>query len=145
MNLSQALKQKSRLAGELVRLNQILTRENARRSDSVSKVDQKAIWEKICSVSDELGILKAKIAVANVPIYSDIERMSEFKSRIAFLNSLPKREGEELQYLGDNNKQSFTWSSFINQERCDTMIVGLQSQINDLQDKIDAFNATITI
>jgi hypothetical protein len=146
MNLAQALKQKNRLAGELVRQQQILQRENARRSDSASKVNRIIVWQKILELSEELGILKGKITVANIGIYPMLERMAELKSRIAFLNSLPKREGEELTYVGrDQEKVTYTWNSTINQEQADAMIQGIQNDINALQDKIDSYNATTNV
>ena len=80
MTLAQALKQKNRLAGELVRLQSIFQRENARRSDSVSEIDRMRIWESILETSRQLGELKGKIAKANIGIYSKIERMAEYIS-----------------------------------------------------------------
>jgi hypothetical protein len=146
MNLAQALKQKNRLAGELVRQQQILQRENARRSDSASKVNRIIVWQKILELSEELGILKGKITVANIGIYPMLERMAELKSRIAFLNSLQKREGEEVTYVGrDQEKVTYTWNSTINQEQADAMIQGIQNDINALQDKIDCYNSTTSL
>lgn len=146
MNLAQALKQKNRLAGDLVRQQQILQRENARRSDSVSKVDRNAVYETILRLSEELGTLKAKIATANVGIYSAIERMAEYKSQISFLNGLNKQVGEEVTFVGrDQEKLVYTWDSLITQETCDKLVADLQLKINALQDEVDAYNATTTI
>lgn len=146
MNLAQALKQKNRLAGELVRNQQILQRENARRSDSVSKVDREAVWNRIQQLSEELGELKGKITTANVGIYPALERMAELKARIAYVNSLPKREGEEVQFVGrDQEKLTYTWDSHINQTTADTMVAEIQKQIDTLQDQVDAYNATTQV
>jgi hypothetical protein len=146
MNLSQALKQKTRLAGELVRQQQILQRENSRRSDSVSAVDRNAVYGKILDLSTQLGELKGKITQANVNIYPALERMAELKSRIGFLNGLDKRKGEEISFVGhDQEKLVYKWDSFIDQEKCDETVAELQEQINDLQDEVDAFNATTEI
>jgi hypothetical protein len=126
MNLAQALKQKNRLAGELVRQQQILQRENARRSDSVSKVNRQEVWEKALKLSEQLGELKGKITQANVNIYPALERMAELKARIVFLNGLPKREGDEIAFVGRDQEK-------------------LVLEINDLQDEVDAFNAATQI
>lgn len=143
MNLAQALKLKNRLAGELVRKQQILERENARRNDSVSKVDRETVWNEIVELSDKLGELKGRITRANVTIYPALERMAELKSRIAFLNNLTKREGEDVNFIGrDNEKLTYTWDSCINQERADNEVAKLQEEINALQDKVDVYNAT---
>lgn len=146
MNLAQALKQKNRLAGELVRQNQILQRENTRRSDNVSKVDRAAVWAEIQRISNELGQLKGRIAAANIGIYTNLERMAEIKSRISFINSLPKRDGEEITLVGrDQEKMVYTWDSFISQEKADAIVAELQQQINSLQDEVDAYNATTQV
>ena len=146
MNLSQALKQKNRLAGELVRQQLILSRENSRRSDSVSTVDRDAVWAKIQQLSEELGVLKGKITTANIGIYPLIERMAELKSRISYVQTLDKREGDEVSFVGrDQEKLVYTWNSTINQSRCDELVANLQVQINELQDKVDAYNATTTV
>jgi len=146
MNLSQALKKKNRLAGEIARLQQILQRENARRNDNPSKVDRKQILDQIILTSKELGYLKADIAKANVGIYPALERMAEYKSLIAFYQSLPKRDGEEIVFVGrDQEKLTYTWDSFITQEECDKEVVKLQQIINELQDEVDHYNATTQI
>lgn len=146
MKLSQALKLKNRLAGELVRQQQILQRENARRSDSKSNVDREAVWKEVLRLSDELGALKGRITQANIGVYPMLERMAELKSRIAYVQSLPKREDEEVQFIGrDQEKLTYQWNSFITQEKSDAMVQEIQEQINDLQDKVDAYNATTEV
>lgn len=146
MNIAQALKAKNRLAGELNRKQQILSRENARRSDSVSKIDRESVWKEILVLSEQLGNLKGRITQANVAIYPMLERMSELKSRISFIEALNKKEGEEIDYYGrDNQKVTYKWDSFINQEFADLEISKLQKEIDYLQDKVDAYNATTQI
>jgi hypothetical protein len=146
MNVSQALKLKNRLAGELVRQQQIFQRENARRNDSVSKVNRIGVWGNILKLSDDLGKLKGKIALANVGIYSSLERMAELKSRIGFLSSLDKREGPEVvSFGGDREPKTYQWDSFINQEKCDSLISDIQKEIDALQDNVDAYNASTQI
>lgn len=146
MKLSQALKTKNRLAGEIVKLQQILSRENSIRNDNPSKVNRGEIWDKILDTSNQLGRIKAIIAVANVPIYHHIERMAELKSRICYIQSLPKREGEEVMFVGrDQEKLTYTYSAFINQERADELIEKLQKEIDSNQDAIDLYNASNSI
>ena len=146
MKLNQALKQKNRLAGEIVKLNQILQRENSRRSDNVSKVNPEEIYNKIVDISTKLGELKAKIATANVPIYHLIEGMAETKSHIAFLQQLPKQEGEEITFVGrDQEKLIYNWTAFINQENADKRIAEMQKSCDSIQDELDLFNSSTSI
>ena len=73
MKLNQALKQKSRLAGELVRLQAILQRENSRKSDSVSTVNRQEIWNKILETSNKLGELKGNLSNSRTNVGTQIE------------------------------------------------------------------------
>lgn len=146
MKLSQALKVKNRLAGEISRLQQVLQRENARRSDNVSTANRPEVYSKILTISKELGELKAKITTANIGIYAKLERMAELKSHIAFLQSLPKREGKELVILtGDQKPLEYIWNSFITQTICDEKVAELQLQIGELQDQVDLYNSSTEI
>ena len=145
-SLAWALKQKNRMAGELVRQQQILQRENARRSDSVSEVDLKAVWDRLIKLSEELGVLKGKITTANIGIYPALERMAELKSRISFIQGLQKREGPEMTFVGrDQEKVEYTWESFINQCRADILVANLQQEIDAAQDSIDEYNGQTVI
>lgn len=142
LSLNQALKQKNRLAGEITRLQMILRRENSRRNDNPSKVDGLEVWEDIKKTAQKLHILKAAICQANPPIYPAIEKMAELKSLINFLHTVPTKEGEEILLVGRNQeKLTYTWTSFFNTEKIDEMVRYYQSQIENLQDEIDAFNA----
>jgi len=146
ISLSQALKLKNRIAGQLVKAQEIFSRENSRRSDNPSQVDRKEALEKIFKLSDLLGDLKSRIATANVPIYSDIERLNETKSLITYIIGLNKTEGPDIVGTVYNQPpKEYTWDAHLNQQSADNLIEKLQQKINAHQDKIDAFNATTII
>lgn len=148
MKLSQALKAKNRIIGELNQLKAVFTRENSRRDDNTSKVDREAIFTKIGSLQSDLIALKAQIAAANVPIYAKIEYMSELKSWLSYLKTVPVREGTEDEAIGYGSSpviKTRVWTAFLNQEAVDRLMKQVQDQINLLQDEIDAFNATTSI
>jgi len=71
--------------------------------------------------------------------------MAELKSRISFLQSLPKREGQESSFLGGDKVQTYNWSSFLNQEICDLKVTEIQEAINQYQDDIDLFNGQTSV
>lgn len=146
MKLHQALKLKNRLVGEINRLKVIFNRENSRRSDDPSKVDPKEIFDKIKHNQSLLITLKANIAAANISIYPLIEEMSELKTEIQYLQSLSTREGIEVERsYGTTSGATYTWNAFLNQAKVDSLVEDLQKRINDLQDKIDAYNASTDI
>lgn len=147
MNLAQALKQKNRLVGEANRLLQIFSRENSRKDNTLSKVKPDEIWEQYLKIINELIEIKTKITIANINIYPSIVRMEELKARIGVILNLNKTEGEIAEsydrVTGKEIKVNF--SAFINQDKADELIQQIQVEINELQDKIDSYNATTQI
>ena len=142
MKLNKALKVKNRLAGEVARLQQILSRENARRSDSVSKVARDVISKELDDTREQLIKVKTAISRANINIYEKIQRLAEYKGFIVFIQSLPVRDGEEVSFIGhDREKLVYTWDSYIKREDVDKLVKEYQIKIETLQDEVDAFNS----
>lgn len=146
MKLFQALKLKNRLVGEVQRLQEILQRENARRSDSVSTIDRERMFASLVETQLKLSNVKSAIAIANVNIYGKINLISEYKSFINFLKSLTIRETQEVLFVGrDQEKLVYNWDSFITTEKRDEHIVNIQNLISNLQDEIDNYNAVTDV
>ena len=145
MNIAKALKVKSRLVGEVNRLKQIWQRENARRNDSVSAINVEQTYKEYLAASDQLVKFKTAIAVATAPAAGILAQLAEFKTQLAVLETIPVREGEELQYLGDSKTITYTWTSFLNREKIDNVKKNYQVMIENLQDQIDEFNAKTEI
>jgi hypothetical protein len=146
ISLSQALKVKNRLVGEIAKLRRIITRENSRRSDNPSKVDVAAKIDELNVKYGKLVDIKTKIATANVGIYREIAQMEETKGNIAFFSGIPTREGEEMvATYGQQKALEYQHVAYLNQEGVDTLVSGLQKLADELQDKIDRFNANTFI
>lgn len=142
MKLTKALKTKNRLAGEVKRLEAILSRENSRPTSSTSKVDRGEVYTRLLETTGELIEIKAAIARANGPIYSAISRMAELKSRIVFLQNLNTKDGvyqEAVGYAKEPTKVTYT--AYLKREGVDEEVVNLQDRIASLQDEIDEYNA----
>lgn len=142
MNISKALKVKNRLIGEVNRLQEIVKRENSRRSDNPSTVNVEETIGSLENTRLRLIALKGAINEASAPISTVLAELTELKNKINFYSSLPTREGEELTLIGANReKLSYQWTAYYNKESLDNQIKALQKQTNDLQDAIDDFNA----
>ena len=146
MNISKALKVKNRLAGEVVRLQEVFKRENSRRNDNPSKVDPAAVFAELMVTRNKLISLKGAINEASAPISVKLAELAELKQYINFLNSVPNREGEELTLIGSNReKLVYTWTSLLNREGLDKLVVLAQNEVNTLQDEVDTFNAVTSV
>jgi hypothetical protein len=144
MKLHKALKVKNRLVGEIKKLQEIICRENSRRSDNTSKIDVKEKLEELAAKVTDLGQLKTKIAIANTGIYEKIEKMAAIKDYINFFNSLPTRHGIEIQTYGDS-KIEWMWTATLTKEEVEKQVAVMQEQINNLQDEIDLYNSSVEI
>ena len=148
ITLARALKEKNRIVGEINSLKGIFSRENSRieKLDGTKQIDRAELWDKILKRTDDLIALKAKIATANVVIYPLIERMSELKSRITYVQTLNTTEGIEepnpYQLQRNPNTPNKVITAHFNTEKQDDLVANLQKEIGELQDKIDEYNAT---
>lgn len=146
MKLAKALKVKNRLAGEVAKLEEIVRRENTRRSDNPSTIDVEEVYTQWSMKSLELVKVKSAIAKANIDIYYQIAEMEEYKNHITKLQMLNVKEGPEIVFIGrDQEKMEYVWTPFINAEKRDELIQETQNKINNLQDKIDDYNANTDV
>jgi hypothetical protein len=142
MNISKALKVKNRLAGEIVRLQNIIKRENSRRSDNASKVNVAEEFLKLSEVRQKLISLKSAIALATAPLSEKLVRLAETKAKMNFYQSLPTQEGTEVDIYGSSReKLTYEWTAFYNRQRVDAITKEFQDSIDTLQDEVDEFNA----
>lgn len=98
--------------------------------------------DKINQLTSDLVNLKARIHTANQPVYGQIFLMSELKGMVKELKKIPTEEG----------KSSDRYSSVVSVKEVELNIVdiqnyviGLEAQIEELQDKLDVHNATTEI
>jgi hypothetical protein len=155
ISLSQALKQKNRLAGEVARLRQIVERENSRKESKPARADVRQVFEESVARSRELAALKGTIAGANAGvvtgspgIYGKLNLQAELRGLITFLKDLSTKEGEEVErvgFLSRDEASRAVYVAAIKRDEIDRSIVAYQAEINRLQDEIDEFNAATHI
>jgi len=141
MNISKALKEKNRMAGEITTVRNIIIRENARRTDQPRKVDVIEKQAELMALTEKLASLKGKIALASAPIVGNLAKMEELKGLISFYDSLPVREGKEKDHYGNETE----WKSAIPRHETDSLKTILQQELNRLQDEVDDFNGRTQI
>ena len=151
-SLSQALKQKNRLAGEIARAREIVQRENSRKESQAVRADVRAVFEQNVARSRELAAFKGAIAAANAGvlsgdrgIYAKLNLQAELRGLIVFLKGLNTKEGEELErvgFLSRDEAARTVYVAVITRDEVDRRVATYQAEIEQLQDEIDAFNAT---
>ncbi len=148
--LTQALKQKNRLAGEIARAREIVQRENSRKHTQPVRADVRAVFDDMVARSRDLAALKGGIAAANAGvldgdrgIYIRLNLQAELRGLIAFLKGLNTKEGEELErvgFLSRDEAARTVYEATITRDEVDRLVAAYQAEIERLQDEIDAFN-----
>ena len=150
INLSQALKQKNRLAGEIARLRDIVQRENSHNEKTPVRADVHATFDSLVAKSRELALLKGAISIANAGasdiaqgIYVKLHLQAELRGLIKFVEGLPTKEGEDSGRLGflRDERVVTVLAAEIKRDEIDTLRAKFQREIESLQDAIDAFNS----
>src|SRR5471032_2489338 len=155
LNLSQALKHKNRLAGEIARAREIVQRENSRKESQPARADVRAVFDGAVARSRELAAFKGAIAAANAGvvsgdrgIYGKLNLQAELRGLITFLKGLNTKEGEEVERVGFMSRDDAVRTVYvatIARDEVDRLVSTLQTEIEQLQDEIDEFNATTRI
>jgi hypothetical protein len=139
MNIKQALKLKNKLVTQIKEQYEIAKAHNSIEQGNPRRYSALQSINKANELSIELVELKTKIHLANAPVYDLIFQMSEFKNQIKQLKSIPVDEGKVTERYG-----SITTIKEVelNIAERDNLVKGLESQIEELQDKLDTYNAT---
>jgi hypothetical protein len=139
MNIKQALKLKNKLVTQIKEQYEIAKAHNSIEQGNPRRYSALQSINKANELSIELVELKTKIHLANAPVYDLIFQMSELKNQIKQLKSIPVDEGKVTERYG-----SITTIKEVelNIAERDNLVKGLESQIEELQDKLDTYNAT---
>ena len=155
MNIAQALKEKNRIAGRLAALQGQLVKYNRYRSDQIPVEDPLVTWEKILVEKARLNQIKYQIQKANAGIAAELVYIAEAKVMLTFLTDRLQNAGNvglrgrsELVYnraTGDYSDSTYTIEYGLDAADLREQIEHYQKQIEDLQDKIDNYNAVTQI
>ena len=144
MTIKQALKLKNKLIKNIGENTQLMQRYNSVEVGNERPYSSQMLYKQIEIDTKELASLKSRIHIANVPVMEDIFWMSEMKSIIANLKKMECVEGKSNRdrYRMESELVMTSEISLVsrNQE-----IKMLEGKIEEIQDKLDVFNATTEI
>lgn len=144
MNINKALKEKNKLVKSILERSKRITEENSVIVGAVRNYSPTIELDVMMEEIDELVNLKASIHRANAEVYDKIFRLSELKNLVKTLRVVSTQEGNVNRgRYGDTT--IMTYESEIKTSEKDSMIKNIESQIETLQEELDAHNATKTI
>jgi hypothetical protein len=153
MNIAQALKEKNRITGRIVNLQNLIVKYNRTKSNETPVENVAELWDKLLFEKASLSKIKAQIQQANCGIAEDLVNLSEAKAMLTFLtNNLEAACGvsgaTENVYdrkTGEYIKSDYTIDFVLDIKQVRSQIDKYQSLIENLQDRVDAYNATTSI
>ena len=98
----------------------------------------------ISEYTKELAKLKTKIHIANTPVLEDIFLMSELKSMAQSLKKMDCTEGKSNRDRYRLESESVKTSE-ISLVKRNEVIKEMEARIEEIQDRLDVFNATTEI
>lgn len=143
VSLAKALKVKNRQIQRVRDLQQRIQASNSFLEGSEPDFDANELYAQLVADTERLWQTKAAINGANAPIQSAIYEMAECKGLVAFLKGLNTQRG--LQMMAYMATQPQEYESQITAQDVHEKVQVLESRIDDLQDQLDAHNATTTV
>ena len=144
MTIKQALKQKNKLIKQIGENTKLMQEYNSIEVGNERPYSSIILLAKISEDTKELANLKSKIHIANTPVLEDIFLMSELKSMAQSLKKMDCTEGKSNRDRYRLESESVKPSEISLVRRNET-IKELETRIEEIQDRLDVFNATTQI
>ena len=144
MTIKTALKQKNKLIKTIGENTKLMQEYNSVEVGNERPYSSNELLIKITQDTKELAKLKTKIHIANTPVLEDIFLMSELKSMTQSLKKMDCTEGKSNRDRYRLESESIKTSEISLVKRNET-IKEFEARIEEIQDKLDLFNATTQI
>ena len=144
MTIKNALKLKNKLIKQIGENTKLMQEYNSIEVGNDRPYSSVILLAQISEDTKELAKLKSKIHIANTPVLEDIFLMSELKSMAQSLKKMDCTEGKSNRDRYRLESESVKTSEISLVRRNET-IKELESRIEEIQDRLDFFNATTQI
>ena len=147
MTIARALKEKERVARKLKSARETLGRVNSVMVGLKRPVDAKEAFEAVQRLQNRFLEIKKAIAAANAGISAQLTEMLVVRAEKEYYEKLDCRESSPRGEWETSNDGSRVWRTeefdvYINEGKRKEIVEALEQRLDDLQDEVDAFNAT---
>lgn len=140
ISLSKALKIKNRLAGRMARVKASVTGYNSQRA-TAEQVSVRPLYELYVRLEETMVALKAAIHKGNTAIAGDIAHLQELRGRVEWLRTMDTTNGPKSEYQ-TGGYHDVEYKADFKASEVAGMVGQCETQIDQLQDRIDHHNAT---
>ena len=136
--LAKALKLKNRLAGRLAKVQADIQAYNSVPAGQADQVNVPALMQTRAELVGALVGLKAAINEANREAQRDIYDLAEKKATAQFLAGVNTRHGPQPAVYPNTTEVRYV--AALKKADVDALVARLESDIDQLQDRLDQFN-----
>ena len=140
MNITKALKLKKKLIKQADAVYNRFSKYNSVDVTAETPYDALAAYQEWIDLTNQIIDLKTKIHLANAPVYGKIFRMSELKSLISQLKRVSTTSGKVRGY-----GEEVVMVAAMTLVTRDSLINQFETEIDTLQDELEAHNALTKI
>ena len=137
LTIAQALKQKNKLAFKLQKNWGRIHTYNSAVVESYRPFNVEDLLHETIKVTQELVELKTKIHEASAPVREKIFRLSELKSAMQQITSIPTKEGKIRERY---DHQVVEMEAIITAARVDVLSEQFEQEIDQIQELLEVFN-----
>ena len=150
MTIARALKEKERVARKLKSARETLGRVNSVMVGLKRPVDAKEAFEAVQRLQNRFLEIKKAIAAANAGISAQLTEMLVVRAEKEYYEKLDCRESSprgEWEIANDGSRvwRTEQFDAYINEGKRQEIVEALEQRLYDLQDEVDAFNATHSV
>ncbi len=138
ITLSKALKVKNRLTGRLAKIQEDIQTYNSVPEGQADQVNVPALMKTREELVGALVSLKTAINDANREVQRDIYDLAEKKAMAQFLGGVNTRHGPQPPVYPSTVEVVYV--AALKKADVDALVVHLEKEIDQLQDKLDQFN-----
>jgi hypothetical protein len=150
MTIARALKEKERAARKLRAARETLSRVNSVLMGEKRPVDAQEAFETVQCLQNRYLEIKKAIAVANAGISAQLTEMLVVRAEKEYYEKLDCKEASshgEWETAADGSRvwRTAPYDAYINEGKRQEIVAALEQRLDDLQDEVDAFNATHSV
>ena len=150
MTIARALKEKERVARKLQSARETFSRVNSVMVGLKRPVDAKEAFEAVQRLQNRFLEIKKAIAAANAGISAQLTEMLVVRAEKEYYEKLDCKETSlrgEWETTADGSRvwRAAPYDAYINDGKRQEIVAALEQRLDDLQDEVDAFNATHSV
>jgi hypothetical protein len=146
MTIAQAMKHKNRVVSRMHRLQNDIRQQNSVLKGNTPAVDVKDLMKRHGILSEHLVKVRTLIDQNSAPMKPDILRMAELRSQASFLGGIDTRDGKSGDGMSvfrrNGAEELLEYSANLKKVEVDMMVLETEQRIENIQDRLDTFNAT---